>query len=264
MITTDFLPGSPCWVDLGAPDPQAASDFYRAVLGWRTRSAGPDAGGYAFFTSEDRTVAALGPLTEEGARSAWTVHFCVPDAEAAAAAVEKAGGAVRVAPMDVMGLGVLAHFTDPQGGRFAVWQSQDFAGFDAADTPGALDWVELWTTDSAGARAFYDAVFGWSFQDTELPGGGGTYTLLTPAGAGEERMHGGMMQMAAADLALTQGDADWHPVFRTEDCAAAAAAVAPAGGRVLMGPEDAPGVGRLAVCTDPAGADFVLLQPRPE
>jgi predicted enzyme related to lactoylglutathione lyase len=28
-----------------------------------------------------------------------------------------------------------------------------------------------------------------------------------------------------------------------------------------MGPEDAEGVGRLAVCVDPAGADFVVLTP---
>jgi predicted enzyme related to lactoylglutathione lyase len=28
-----------------------------------------------------------------------------------------------------------------------------------------------------------------------------------------------------------------------------------------MGPEDAEGVGRLAVCLDPANADFVVLTP---
>lgn len=33
------------------------------------------------------------------------------------------------------------------------------------------------------------------------------------------------------------------------------------GGRVQMGPQDAEGVGRLAVCLDPANADFVVLTP---
>jgi hypothetical protein len=30
-----------------------------------------------------------------------------------------------------------------------------------------------------------------------------------------------------------------------------------------MGPQDAPGVGRLAVCLDPSNADFVVLTPAP-
>lgn len=261
MITTDFLTGSPCWIDLGAPDTDAAARFYRSVLGWEAESLGPEAGGYTFFKSAGRTVGAVGPLGEDGGRPAWMVYYSVPDAEATAAAVEKAGGTVRAAPMDVMGQGVLAQFSDPQGGMFAVWQPKEFAGFEAADTHGALNWVELWTTDAAGARAFYTEVFGWSSEDTELPGGGGTYTLLTPAGAPQERMHGGMMEMPAENLPLTGGDADWHPVFQVDDCAAATAAVEPAGGGVLMGPDDAPGVGRLSVCTDAAGADFVLLEP---
>ena len=47
----------------------------------------------------------------------------------------------------------------------------------------------------------------------------------------------------------------------TADCDATAAKVTANGGTLQMGPEDAEGVGRLAICVDPAGADFVVLTP---
>src|SRR5262245_34344224 len=29
-----YLPGVPCWVDTGHPDPDAAAEFYRGIFGW--------------------------------------------------------------------------------------------------------------------------------------------------------------------------------------------------------------------------------------
>ncbi len=45
MLTTDFAPGAPCWLDLGAPDVAAASDFYGSVLGWGFHPLEPAGGG---------------------------------------------------------------------------------------------------------------------------------------------------------------------------------------------------------------------------
>jgi predicted enzyme related to lactoylglutathione lyase len=43
--------------------------------------------------------------------------------------------------------------------------------------PGTFSWVDLATTDPAGAKVFYGAVFGWEAQD--MPAGEvGTYTML--------------------------------------------------------------------------------------
>ncbi|AXI77230.1 VOC family protein [Peterkaempfera bronchialis] len=262
MITTDFVPGSPCWLDLGAPDIAATAAFYSAVFGWEFRSYGPDAGGYGLCTLDGRSVAAIGPLTEEGARSAWTAYFGTPDAEATAQAVERLGGTVRLAPGDVGDAGRLAQFTDPQGGQFAVWQPGKVRGLEAVDEPGALSWTELYTTDAAAAKEFYGSLFGWQTQDVPLPGGiEGTYSLITPAGLGQERMHGGIMQLAAEHLTLTGGRPYWHPVFGSADCDATVARITEHGGSVQMGPETAEGIGRMAVCLDPFGADFVLLTP---
>ncbi|MEU5212694.1 VOC family protein [Streptomyces sp. NPDC020742] len=263
MITTDFVPGSPCWLDLGTPDVEVAAGFYRAVFGWQAEPYGDQgAGGYTLFRLDGKAVGAVGPLPEgAGGRSAWTLYFHTPDADATVKAVEQAGGAVRSAPKTVgANDGRFARLADPQGAEFAVWQPDRYPGLEATDGPGSLGWMELYTTDAAAALAFYRAVFGWGTRDIPLPGGGGTYTLLHPANCGEERMHGGLMGVPA-DLLGPNGTPYWHPVFGARDCDAAVGLVTGNGGTLSMGPETAEGVGRLAVCNDPAGAEFVVLTP---
>ncbi|WP_105969308.1 VOC family protein [Streptomyces geranii] len=262
MITTDAAPGSPCWLDLGTPDVRATAAFYGAVLGWEYESmgGGEDLDG-GMFRKDGKIVGGLGRLTEEGARSAWMIYFTVADADATTQAVERAGGTVRVAPRDLDDWGRMAQFDDPLGGQFAIWQPGKNAGFELADEPGSLSWTELYTLDAAAAQEFYGGVFDWRFGDMPMPGGGGTYTLITPAGLPEERMQGGLMELPAEHLALAGGRPYWHPVFNVVDCDAAVAKVTENGGSVQMGPDDAEGVGRLAVCLDPSGADFVVLTP---
>ncbi|RKE17680.1 VOC family protein [Streptomyces sp. TLI_171] len=261
MITTDFVPGSPCWLDLGVPDVSAASEFYGPVLGWEFREI-EGAEGFVLATVGDKVAAGIGLLTEEGARSAWMVYFFTPDVHETAASVLRAGGTVRVEPRDMEGWASMAQFTDPQGAQFAVWTPGKAGGLEAVDDPGALCWTELYTTDAVGALAFYGSVFGWQREDMPMPGGGGgVYTIVTPAGQPRERMHGGLLQVGGQELALSRGTPAWHPVFTVTDCDAAVATVRARGGEVAMGPEDAPGIGRMAVCTDPAGAEFVLLTP---
>ncbi|MGW0733026.1 VOC family protein [Streptomyces sp. NPDC002851] len=262
MITTDFVQGSPCWLDLGAPDVPAAAAFYGAVLGWDYEAMGDGEGMEGgMFRNDGKIVAGLGKLTEKGARSAWMIYFTVTDADATTQAVERAGGTVRVAPMDLDDWGRMAQYSDPLGGQFAVWQPGKNKGAEQVDQPGSLSWTELYTSDAAAAKEFYGGLFGWRFSDMELPGGGGTYSLITPGGLPEERMQGGVMQLSKEDLALANGRPYWHPVFNVTDCDAAVAKVTENGGSVQMGPDDAEDVGRLAVCLDPSNADFVVLAP---
>ncbi|MFJ4834958.1 VOC family protein [Streptomyces sp. NPDC088747] len=262
MITTDFEPGTPCWLDLGVPDVPAAAAFYGAVLGWDYESMGEaEEGEGGMFRKDGKIVAGLGKLTEEGARPAWMIYYSVADAAATTQAVERAGGTVRVAPMDLDGWGQMAQYTDPSGGQFAVWQPGKTKGVELVEQPGSLTWTELYTSDAAAAKEFYGGVLGWQFSDTQMPGDGGTYTLVTPAGLPEERMHGGIVELSTEDLALAGGRPYWHPVFAVTDCDAAVAKVSENGGSVQMGPADVEGVGRLAVCLDPSNADFVVLAP---
>ncbi|HCA86633.1 MAG TPA: hydroxylase [Streptomyces sp.] len=260
MLTTDYVPGSPIWIDLEARDIDAAARFYGAVFGWEFESAGPDAGGYGFLKLGERTVAAIGPLTEEGANPSWTVYFHSPDADATARAVEQAGGKVLFAPMDVFNLGRMAQFADPTGAQFAIWQPGENKGLDVVSDSNALCWTELYTTDAASAKTFYRTVFDWGLEDAPMPGV--TYTIASPAGGGPDAGHGGIMELQPQNLEAGT-ISNWHPHFATEDCDATVAAAAEHGATVIMPPEDAPGVGRLAMLVDPFGALFALLKPNP-
>jgi predicted enzyme related to lactoylglutathione lyase len=262
VITTDFAVGAPCWVDLGVHNRPAVREFYGGVLDWTFRPFGAGDEKHGFFESHGKTAAALGPL-DQGARPAWTVYFHTPDVDATAAKVRESGGTVRLEPFDVEDHCRMAQFTDPQGGRFAAWQPGKTAGLETVDEPGSLMWVELYTTDASAAKAFYSGLYGWEYSETVVPGQpDSTYTMIIPSGGPQERMHGGLMEVPPGALAVTGGNPFWHPVFRVADCDTAVAKVTEYGGNVVMGPEDAEGVGRMAACLDPSGADFVLLAPQ--
>jgi predicted enzyme related to lactoylglutathione lyase len=258
MLTITSLPGAPNWLDLGSPDLDASCAFYCAVLGWEFRSAGPDAGRYGFFLLDGKTVAGLGPLTEEGADASWTVYFHTPDADATAKTVEEAGGTTRVRPMDVFTYGRMAGFTDPTGADFAVWQPSETNGLEAVNTPGALFWTELYTIDAAAAQEFYRSVFSWQATDMEM-GEGLIYSVLRPSGTGEEAAHGGLMQLPQENIDAGSRS-EWHPYFEVHDCDATAAIAVEAGATVLIPPADAERIGRLAMFLDPFGAPFAVIK----
>ncbi|GAA1115225.1 VOC family protein [Nocardiopsis metallicus] len=263
MITTDYVIGSPCWVELTTSDVDRALEFYGEVFGWTAESAGPETGGYMKLLSDGALIGGLGPKTSEDDPVSWSIYYNTPDLDMSFQRARELGATALVGPMDVMGLGRMAHLSDPQGGTVALWEAGTLPGMERTDEPGTFMWAELWTPSAQGARAFYGGLFGWEFEDVDLPGGQGRYSTIRPAGLGDDRYFGGIMGMDPADLPQTGGRADWHPVFHVTDCDAAVAGVRKAGGRVLMGPEDAPGVGRLAACSDSLSAGFVLLTPNP-
>ncbi|GAB3169064.1 hypothetical protein GCM10027162_07580 [Streptomyces incanus] len=75
-----------------------------------------------------------------------------------------------------------------------MWQPGTSKGVELVDQPGSLCWTELHTSDATAAKEFYGGVLGRRFSDMEMPGGGGTYHLITPAGlprgADARRPHG--------------------------------------------------------------------------
>ncbi|GHD99353.1 VOC family protein [Streptomyces alanosinicus] len=257
MLTSTQVPGGLNWLDLGTPDVDAAVAFYSGVFGWEFASAGPEAGGYGFLRQDGRMVAAVGPLTEEGASSAWTVYFRSVDADATAKAVEQAGGSVRVPPTDVLTSGRTAGFTDPTGAEFAVWQPRDTDGLELVNDPGSVSWIELYTTDAAAAKDFYGSVLSWETRDKPM-GEGVVYTVAAPAGGGEQTMHGGIMQLAQENLDAGS-TSEWHPYFEVTDCDATLARAAELGATVIIPAMDGEGVGRFAMLLDPFGAPFAII-----
>jgi predicted enzyme related to lactoylglutathione lyase len=47
--------------------------------------------------------------------------------------------------------------------------------------PGTPSWVDLQTTDQAGAKSFYTALFGWDYDDQDM-GDGAVYSLAQKNG----------------------------------------------------------------------------------
>ncbi|MFF5207230.1 VOC family protein [Streptosporangium sp. NPDC000396] len=250
MLTTDYVSGAPNWIDLGTPDTEASAAFYGSLFGWAFHSAGPDAGGYGFFQLDGKTVAGVGPLTEEGTSPAWTAYFQTADADATAKAVEEAGGVVRFAPFDVFTHGRMAGFTDPGGAEFAVWQPGDMKGMDLVTAPGSLVWTELYVPEPDAVRPFYQAVFDWKIQD--MPFGDMTYIVLSTS-EGENADLGGIMPLPEGDKPR------WLPYFEVADCDAILARAQELGGTVVMPATDAEGIGRFAFISDPDGARFAVI-----
>ncbi|MFF7236503.1 VOC family protein [Streptomyces collinus] len=257
MLTTRFVDGAPNWLDVATPDLDGALAFYGGLFGWRFESAGPDAGGYGFFRLDGRTVAGGMQTGPDQGPPAWTVYFQSQDAQATATAAEQAHGRVLFPPLDVMGQGHMAVLADQAGVRFGIWQPGRTRGVDAADEPGALCWVELYTADIAAAAAFYHRVLGLETSGVPFPGG--TYTCVNPSGAGEDAMFGGMVPLADDPTEAAAGPS-WLPYFAVEDTDAVVEQAQRLGGTVRVPATTVPGVGRMARLADPWGVRFAVIR----
>ncbi len=121
---------------------------------------------------------------------------------------------------------------------------------------GSPSWFELSTTDQAGAKRFYDEMFGWKSRDNPMSDGS-AYTLFELDG----REVGACYTMMQAQI--QQGvPPHWGVYFKVDDADAIAAAVRAGGGQVIVEPFEVMEHLRMAVCTDPEGAVFSLQQPR--
>jgi predicted enzyme related to lactoylglutathione lyase len=255
-----YAPGTPSWVDLGSPDPDASAAFYSQLFGWEvSEPGGPDTGGYRMGMLRDRPVAGIGTATAAGAPPWWTTYVSVDDADAAARAVEEAGGKVLVPPMDVMTAGRMAVFSDPGGATISVWQPGDHHGAGIVNEPGSLTWNELMARDLETAKTFYNKVFGWKAEDVPM-GEGTTYTTWKLAG--KEDSIGGAMAMVGDEWPAELPD-HWMVYYSVADCDVSAAKAEQLGGKIFHPPTDIPGVGRFAICEGPHGEKFSIIANPP-
>lgn len=123
--------------------------------------------------------------------------------------------------------------------------------------PGDFIWYELMTTDADGAKAFYDAVVGWNIGDPVAEFDG--YRMI---GTSDGAFTGGLLPLTA-DMQQHGARPTWLGYINVPDVDAKIAEIDAAGGKTLMGPTDIPGVGRIAMVTDPQGAPFYVMKPIP-
>jgi predicted enzyme related to lactoylglutathione lyase len=117
-------------------------------------------------------------------------------------------------------------------------------------TPDPVTWFEVHSADPDRAKAFYGAVFGWSFDDA-MPG----YSMI---GLGDEAPIGG-------GIAHSNGDYPNDAVFMVQvpDVAAALAAATEHGGSVVAQQQSTPLGLTFGYAANPDGSVFGVWCPPP-
>jgi len=118
---------------------------------------------------------------------------------------------------------------------------------------GSIHWSELLTSDVEAAKAFFQTTAGWTCEGMEMPNS--TYWVCSANG----KPTAGIMDVAATDN--PDAGSRWMTYIAVDDIDKTAEAATAAGGTVAHGPFDVPGVGRIAIIVDPAGAVVGMMTP---
>jgi uncharacterized protein len=253
-----YLHGRFVWYELVTTDVRSAKRFYTDVIGWGTQDASGEGPAYTLFTAGETPVSGVMGLPEEAMRSGlrprWVGYVGVDDVDAAAARIERLGGAVHVPPTDVPNISRFSVAADPQMATIAVLKWVNGGQEEPADLDalGRVGWHELLAADWEKAFAFYREVFGWQKARFDADAGG-AYQLFSAGG----QIIGGMFTKPAA-----QPVPFWLYYFNVGDLDEAIRRVKAGGGRIVNGPIEVLGNRWILQCTDPQGAIFALVGKR--
>jgi predicted enzyme related to lactoylglutathione lyase len=255
-VRTSYAEGTPSWIDLSTTDPAAAQTFYGELLGWDFE-ANPVPGGDEYIMASIGGKSAAGMMkqspeqAEMGIPSNWNTYITVEDVAATVGKVEGAGGSVMVPPMQVMDSGDMAVVVDPTGAVVCLWQPNQHIGCEIVNEAGALIWNEMFNSDLASAKPFYEAVVGMGSMDMDMGEGNDPYTVFT---VGEEQI-AGAMPSPMPDIPN-----HWAIYFGSDDVETSVTKATELGGTVMAPVMNTP-VGPIAGIADPMGATFFLMQP---
>ena len=116
---------------------------------------------------------------------------------------------------------------------------------------GAPNWVDLLTTDAAGAERFYGALFGWVAEHGDVEKYGGYLTFFKDGKA----VAGGMQK----DDTMPMPDT-WNVYLASDDAAGTLKSAEEHGGTVFMGPMEVPDVGVMGMVGDAGGVGVGVYQ----
>jgi uncharacterized protein len=116
--------------------------------------------------------------------------------------------------------------------------------------PGFFSWVDLTTSDADGAKEFYGALFGWDYEDNEIPGDGGVYTMCKLDGD----------YVAAIPGSTDQAPPHWNNYVTVANVDESAAKAKELGADMVEEPFDVMEAGRMAFFNDPTGAALCIWQ----
>src|SRR4029453_366438 len=232
---SDKLLGSFVWCELLTTDTDAAGDFYRKVVGWKT-SPFAEGSSYTVFKGPSGGVGGMMVLPEDakkmGAPPNWMMYVATPNVDSTALNITQHGGKVLRQPESVAGAGRFAVVQDPFGAVFGIITPGQPGT--PKDRPGVGDfsWFELYTPNPEGAWDFYHLLFGWEKTSAMDMGDMGTYQMF---GRGGGIPRGGIMKPPPG------APPAWQPYAMVKDARAAAQAAEAAGGKSGNGPMEVPG-----------------------
>ena len=248
---TEYVEGTPSWIDLCCKDVEAAKSFYSALFDWSFEETPSDEGPpYIMIKKGDGEVAGLtkqGPKQEK-MPAMWNVYATVKNVDVTTEKAKSAGAQVTMEPMDVMDAGRMSFIIDPFGAALGLWQSNKHIGATVVNEPGAFTWAEIFAPDTDKVTAFYKEVLGLEKEVLDM--GDEPYTAFK---AGDRTVAGTMPPP------MEEVPSHWHTYFGTADCAKTMEDAKAAGGTIKAGPIDTP-VGQMAVIQDPQGAVFSVIQ----
>lgn len=250
-------PGRPAWADLMTPDRHAAREFYGGLFGWDFAEGAPETGYYTMALKNGEPVVGIGePLPGQEAETPfqWTTYLATYDVDATVAVAQTNGATILAPPMDVMEFGRMAVFADPTGAVVGLWQAGTHTGSNVVDEPGSIVWTEQMSRDLDAAKAFFAAVFGYTYTDMSAEG----FRYVTFEIDGE--MVGGLGEISA-----DMGDVppNWLTYFGVEDADSAVEYVSSHGGQVARPPWDTE-YGRITILQGPAGETFGAIASPPQ
>jgi predicted enzyme related to lactoylglutathione lyase len=120
---------------------------------------------------------------------------------------------------------------------------------------GHFHWNELVTRDVEKAKKFYGDIIGWTFDGMPMPDG--TYWV---AKMGDQPV-GGLFPIAGPQW---EGVPEhWMSYLAVDDVDARVKKATAAGAKLMRPAFDIPGVGRIAILTEPGGAGVGWITPVP-
>ena len=246
--------GKVVWRDLLTNTPEESQRFYGELFGWQFEKQGLNigigGGGYTLIRHNGRLIGGIvdtNALGKDDNISQWITTMSVTDIDAAAGRVADAGGIVMAEPTAIGSRGQMAVVEDATGAVFAMIQTSEGDPPDhEPDFDGWL-WDELWTNDVEKATDFYRSVIG--FQHTDHDVEDRNYRVLKV----DDTPRAGVLANPF------EGERPvWVNYLRVKDPSAITARVEDLGGRILVGAQDRPIGGEVAVIAGPSGAGVAL------
>jgi predicted enzyme related to lactoylglutathione lyase len=248
MNTVASTVGKFVWHEQVSSDPEQAKAFYTELFGWQTEVFKPGEVDYTMISAGGQNHGGFGKAMEGAPPPHWLSHVQLENLDETVEQAKRAGGTLAAGPFDMSDVGRMAIVADPQGAYLGLYQPEgEWSG-----SEGVFVWDELGTTDVDGAQRFYEDAFGWTTSDMGPEYGG--YRIFNRGDTG-----------IAGLMTLPDETAPprWQPYVAVEDPDATTAKAKELGGFTLAEPMDVPEVGRIAVLSDPQGATFGIIKPKP-